>query len=291
MNVYHYMKKIACSVMALISAVAFVCCAQCRAVLGSSDQPIAPVANYRDALKPDLQFLGKVSAPVKAGWESEHSDARLESESLVYGQAESGGTIEKLLVIRTYQVRGESSMVLPELDLDRQPVLDSGTVSVSSTQFAYTLLPGQGSIGQDERELIGSKGYSMAGCYLLKAYSGRLKTGLFAKTVSHILYFEGTGAGSTGAACTQFIQSQDNKRLVNGFSAAADGYVGTLISTAEKGKSVSKETTDEMVLPEMPARRASELERKLTTLKGLLDKGMITQEDYNKKKEKLLEDF
>ena len=43
--------------------------------------------------------------------------------------------------------------------------------------------------------------------------------------------------------------------------------------------------------PEKSIEKSDELERKLGTLKNLLDKGLITQEDYNKKKQQLLEGF
>lgn len=290
-----FLKKVFLYLAILSCSAALTGCAQYLALMDSNDKSLAPIENYQNALEPDLRFLGKVSAPVQAGWESNCNDASLENESIVYGEAGSEGTIRKLLVVRTYKVRGKDSMVLPRLDLDRLPLLDSGSVRIASRQFDYKLLLDQGTIGKDEKKLIGSKGLSTTGCYFLKTYSGRLETGLFVKSVSHILYYESVDASNQGAACRQLIESPAVKNLVNDFSATADGLVRKLISTGSTSGGASEndigKAPGEKINPEIPAQGQDELERKLTTLKGLLDKGLITQEDYDRKKEELLEDF
>jgi len=259
---------------------------------GSSNQLLTPIDDFQYILQPDLHFLGKGRAPLKADWESTSMGARLESESLFYGQIGNNGAVEKLLIIRTYEIKGGSSVLLPDLDFRNKTLLGSGTQKIAEKEFSYKLLVDQGMIEKTELDLIRKKGLVMSDCYFLKAYSGKLM-GFFQKSKSQILYLERIGNGKTGAACVQSVRAEDP--VVKDIAARADKYFGKLLGAKDSGKSTPETPVVQKPAAEKPVEKSieksDELERKLGTLKNLLDKGLITQEDYNKKKQQLLEGF
>jgi len=270
-------------------------CAKVQPFGESDDELILPIQNYQDALEPEIQFLGKVEGAVKADWHGITRGAPLESESVVYGHIGSGNVVEKALIVRTYKIRGESDTLLPDLMIRNKHLLDSGTVEIASKRLIYKLLIDQGGVGENEKKLISDKGLVISGCYLLKAYSGKL-TGVFEKSKSHILYFERIDAGQTGVECRELIQTEGTllemgKPLINNFTAKADACVGKLLGVETDVERVAGEQTSKKTDDAAPFEGTSVLERKLNTLKNLLDKGLITQDDYDRKKLKLLEDF
>jgi hypothetical protein len=236
-----------------------------------------------------------VKGAEKADWQSKMRGAPFESESMVYGHIGNGNVVEKALIIRTYEIRGASATLLPDLILKNKHLLNSGTVKIASKELKYTIAIDQGEVEKNEKKLISDKGLVFSDCYFLKAYSGRLP-GIFKKSISHILYFEKPGAGRTGVECKNLIQtdgllSEMGKTLLSDFTVKADACVSKFLGVNNIGKSVAAEPTPEKSTAETPLEGASEIERKLTTLKSLLDKGLIVQDDYDRKKLKLLEDF
>jgi len=221
--------NVICSFVMLFFVMAFWGCADSFNIMHDDEKPLAPIENYRDVLKPEFRMMGKVSAPLKAGWLSEHSGAELDGESIVYVNNKGSRSIKQLLIVRTYQIRGESAMFLPDLDFNNQLLLDSGTVQMASKNIKYNLLFNWSGFGGDELKLIKSKGLLMPNCYLLKTYSSKLMSGIFVKSISHILYVENIGSEDADVACKGFIESQKNGALVKSFSVTADGYVNLLM--------------------------------------------------------------
>lgn len=238
-----------------------------------SSKPMTPIENYQSALQPDMRFLGKTAAPVKADWSSVSSGAVMEGEALVYVQTGSGNVVEKALIVRTYQIRGGPSTLIPDLDLGNTTLLHKGTTEIGSKDFSYAVLIDQGLIEGPEKKLIKNKGLLMHDCYLHKTYSGKLMD-FFQKSKSQILYLERINNCRSA--------NQMEAKVMNDFSARGDSYLRTLLG-------VSPSTA--LRKSEMHPGKDDTLETKLTTLKKLLDAGLITKEDYQKKKTQLLDEF
>jgi len=263
---------------------------------GRSDESISTIKNYQDVLTPEFRFLGKVAGAARADWSSTvQGGSTFESESLLYGQVGDGNIITRGLIVRTYKVRGEAADRLPGPVSSKSDALGSGTVKITGRTLAYELMAESNFLQRHEAKIIHDKGYTMSACYLVKAYSGKL-AGFFEKATSHIIYFENSEDGQAGISCARLAESvvlsADQKMLMNEFGVRGDTTVGTLLGGGAAPETAVAETsaptkTDVAV----PTTGTTELERKLSTLKKLLDKGYITQEDYDKKKLELLENF
>ncbi|MBN1380925.1 MAG: SHOCT domain-containing protein [Deltaproteobacteria bacterium] len=282
------MKKNILYCLMVIFCVISVGCAKIQTVVSSSDELLLPIENHQSVLKPDFQFLGKIYVPLNVDGNHMSQGARLESESLVYGQSSSENVIEKALITRTYEIRGASSEFLPDLDFHHLQSLGSGTLRIASKKLSYHLLVHHNILEENEKKLISDNKLHMGDCYLLKAYTGKLKS-YFTKAKSHILYLERISNGKTGSVCNQVIRADDQR--IGIFSARADKYVGKLFGVNTEEKNVPAEPSAKKPDIGIPVDKGTELEKKLTTLKSLLDKNLITQDDYNKKKSKLLEDY
>jgi len=268
-------------------------CAQTRLLLESEDESISHIKNHREALAPEFQFLGKVRGPEKAAWSSRLRGATLQSESLVYGGVSDDQIVERGIIVRTYKILGESDELLHDLFTDNTHVIDSGSMEVAGKDFSYDLLAKQDVLARNERNVMGSKGLIMKDCYLVKEYRSNVR-GFLDKSKTQILYFDATHLDQTGSECVQLFKDvpieQDSPTLL-GFTREADRYFTMLLG----GKPAEKSTADKQTTmdsdQEEPGSGTTEIERKLTTLKNLLDKGLITEGDYEKKKAELLEEF
>jgi hypothetical protein len=284
-KILHYIIAICC--------ISIFGCAQNETILGNRNESISQIKNYQEALAPDFQFLGRVKGTGKAEWSYRLRGATLESESLLYGRM-SNGNVEKGMIVRTYKIRGESDALVSSFFAKNEHIIDSGSIEIAGRTIPYDLLAEQDIFDRDEKKLVDSKGLIMKNCYLVKDY--RVDLGrLFDKSRSQILFIDSVHAGKTGLDCMQLTENmlpaKDNKSLFSEFNQQADTYVNMLLA----GKTAEKSATDKRVAKEsgteVPVSGTTELESKLSTLKKLLDNGLITQSDYEKKKAELLEKF
>ena len=279
--------------MTALCCIAIIGCAQNKILLDNGDESISEIENLREALAPDLQFLGKVKIAEKAGSVTRPRGASLTSESLVYGRVSEDNVLEKGMIIRTYEILGESGNILDDLFTKNDTIIDSGTMRIAGRNISYDLLAEQDILEQNERKLTESKGLIVKDCYFVKDYRVNLK-GLLDKSKSQILFFDTIDTGRADLACMQLAhnvpQGKDTLPLSE-FNRQADASLKILL----EGKPDVKNSSGEGAVLESdvgsPASGTTELERKLSTLKKLLDKGLITQTDYEKKKSELLEEF
>ncbi|MDT8272976.1 MAG: SHOCT domain-containing protein [Desulfomonilia bacterium] len=279
--------------MVALCCLAMLGCAQTRIPLESEDESISHIKNHREALAPDLQFLGKVRGAEKAAWSSRLRGATLQSESLVYGSVSDNQVVERGIIVRTYKILGESDELLHDLFTDNTHVIDSGSMEVAGKDFSYDLLAKQDVLARNERNLMGSRGLIIKDCYLVKEFRSNMR-GFFDKSKSHILYFEATHLDQTGSECVHLfkdVPTEQYSAALLTFTQEADRYLTMLLGGKPAVESAAdKQTTMDSDQGE-PGSRRTEIERKLTTLKNLLDKGLITEGDYEKKKAELLEEF
>lgn len=261
--------------------------ANANIVLGSASMPIAPIENYQSALQPDLRFLTKIEAPVPADWSSRAVGAVMESESIIYVDTGVGSAVEKGIIIRTYQIRGGPKDIIPDMDFRNKAILAKGTSRIASKDFSYAILIDQGLIDQNEIKSIKDGGLLVPDCKIVKVYRGKL-LGYFQKSKSQIIYFERIKNTETPSACNNMTPSETDMKS---FSDRADVYFRQLLSVKDNEITTANETTAKKPKSEVSIGKDNDLEKKLSTLKNLLDKRLITQEDYEKKKAKLLEEF
>lgn len=277
---------------------AFLCvvavgCANMKSFVSNGSGLMAPIENHESVLRPDFQFLGKVKSPLKAGWHKGQSGLdglMMDGESVVYGQFGAGGVLEKAILVRTYEIRGASEDLLPDIDFQRLKVLGSATQTIADHDLSSTLLIGHAPISLDEKRTIGHDKISTSDCYLIKTYSGKLKS-YFIKSKSHIFYLEKIDKGNEAdASCKHVAIGKDDPRISD-FSERADQYVVKLLGASGVAKTVSADPSGKKTDAGGTLEESGDLEHKLSTLKSLLDKGLITPEEYHQKKMKLLENY
>ncbi len=265
---------------------------------GCAHEQLTPAPDRAGTLD-DLTFIGSVKGAESADWSSRTQGATLTSESLIYGDIGSGEVLTRGIIVRTYSVRGASADFLPILFADSKGVFDAGSIRIEGNQYKYALVTDSTILRRNEQTFIDSKGYTTSECYLIKGYSGRL-AGLLDKSKTHILYFERIpDAAHGGISCAQRggpdSLSPTQRVTLSEFGARGDAYVRTFrgAGKVKEETAVSTEPVREKTAVTVPAQEKTEtqIERKLRTLKGLLDKGLITKEDYNGKKQELLKNF
>lgn len=268
-------------------------CAQTKTLLNEENESISLIKNHQEALTPSLKFIGKVIGGEDPMLSTILRGASLKSESLVYGHVTENNVIEQGMIIRTYRIYGESDTPLDDLLRVNNHVIDSGNMEIAHKQIMYDMLAEQDILKQNEKDLIGSKGLSIQDCYLVKYYRVD-HSGFLDKNRSQIVFFDSTYLEKIDHDCIHLtkkpLPEQDTLQF-NEFNRQADSYLRTLLEgkAAERIEAGSQASMSPG--SETPDSGPTEIERKLSTLKILLDKGLITQSDYEKKKSELLENF
>jgi hypothetical protein len=269
-------------------------CASGKLFMEHDDESLSLIKNYQDALEPEFQFLGKVKGAANADWQSISRDASFESESLLYGKVGNKNIVEKGVIIRTYKIRGESANQLAKFFPKNKHILDSGDISIAGKDYSYDLFAMQDILELNEKKIIADKSLLIKDCYLVKEYRGDVKS-IINKSKSRMLYFDAVDTGQTDVQCKQLADpntlSEKDKSRLRDFSHHSDEYIfkllnGKSIVDMSASKPVQGKAADEKMVVE-----TTEIEKKLSALKILLDKGLITQSDYDKKKAELLDNF
>ena len=184
---------------------------------------------------------------------------------------------------------------------------DEGFLS-STEPYRYGIFTGSRVLLENEASHIAAKGITIPGCLLVKTLEKA--TNLGNKSRLQILYFEDIGNSACAALTEVSTPSEDQKALITSFVSRSNASL-QFMATEESGKSerfITAQPTkerreppavqaEETIAPAAQADVAKPVERverpgigsKLHLLKGLLDDGLITQEDYDRKKQELLD--
>ncbi|MBW2630158.1 MAG: SHOCT domain-containing protein [Deltaproteobacteria bacterium] len=228
-----------------------------------------------------------------------------ESASYLFEQTGDNGVLRRGVLIRIYRVMGNPEQEVPEMFSRAWRPLETGSMKILKDDYDYRVLACPHVLLQKEREMPSS--HDTAGCFLAKGLERR--AGFGNKSRVQIIYFEPLPQGlpcDTWKSVSNL--SQEQKIILDGFIDRSyqgirfmkkDSVIDTTSRYVDKVDMDGGDATTRYTAPQKavetqkpvvtPAPAA--IEKRLETLKKLLDKGLITPEDYEKKKAQILEDL
>ncbi len=296
------MKTYARNILLVLVAVVLAACAELnryeiqRSV--EDNQLSSSFPELKVKVDPALSYLGSSEVSGKdAPVPPNKRDLQDSTSSYLFGNLDPAGILQKGVLIRLTVVRGDPSKARDALSTSRAKApLDSGAVKILDDVYDYLLYTSTALLFEEERILFTG---STAPCYLVKLLEK--KAGLGNKSHVQIYYFENASPECSNSACEACLQGSGDesrrKQVLGGF----DGRSYEAISFMEPKKIF--DATSRYVKPEDGEKAPAEvmppvtetgghpegIENRLKVLKDLLDKNLITQEDYEKKKAAILE--
>ncbi|MBN2282491.1 MAG: SHOCT domain-containing protein [Deltaproteobacteria bacterium] len=245
-----------------------------------------------------LDFIGTVeesrNIERQGGVGTARDEARMSKVSHLFGLPGTSGVLKEGVVIRIYSLIGDPSLVT--FDSSRNWIdtgIESGNINILGDEYRYQLYTSSRLFPDDEVDILTAKGYTVPECLLVKAFDKRIDFGN--KSVLYIMYFEVLDAARCEGMVEARNASPEQKQFLGAFvkrsndSIRFSPYAGT-IGVVTSPEAASSPAVTQPAVTEQPA-PAGDITTKLETLKGLLDKGLITEEDYERKKKELLEQF
>ena len=245
---------------------------------------------------PGLPYIG--SAESKAEETSVRSNYQESTASYLFGRLDPGGILQKGILIRLTVVRGDPSKANDEqIFQSAKNPLDSGIVKILNDEYDYLLYTRNDFFTEEEKGIL--KSGSTAPCNLIKLLEK--EAGLGNKSLVQVFYFEDASSECLNVSCDACLQGTIDESTKKEFLGGFDERSYQAISFMEPKKIV--DATSRYVKPEntpmkpaeviSPATKAEgppeSVENRLKVLKDLLDKNLITREDYEKKKAEILE--
>jgi hypothetical protein len=249
-------------------------------------------------IDPSLSYVGKAEhvAP-EASINPNNRDIQDSTSSYLFGQVDSQGRLREGILLRLTVVRGDPSKARNGLSAQEKAVsLDSGLVKILNDEYGYTLYSNGDLFTEEEAGILASG--STASCYLVKLLERQ--AGLGNKSLVQIYYFEDISSECPREQCSTCLlavaDESKRKQIIRDFDERS--YL--VISFMEPKKIVDE--TSRYVKPgdkgTKPVEEISQdrngdgtsgsMEERLRVLKDLLDKNLITREDYEKKKAEIL---
>jgi len=322
------MKKVLYGIAAIAFVFIFGCAAEMDSMRAEMDQ-LQTKREVRDnifyssspavklKLAPELVFRGKTREEKdethQQGRTSDPMEYNFERESYLFEQTGDDGALKRGVLIRIYHIMGNPEQEVPEMFLRAWKPLETGSMKILKDDYDYRVLACQHVLLQRERKIPSS--HDTAGCFLAKGLERR--AGFGNKSRVQIIYYEPL---PQGLPCDTWRDvnnlSQGQKTILANFIDRSyqgvrfmkkDSVVDTTSRYVDKvdmdgGDATTRYTapqkavetpvpvvTPAPVAPEAGAKSA--VEKRLDTLKNLLDKELITPEDYDRKKTQILEDL
>jgi hypothetical protein len=233
-------------------------------------------------VNPDFVYLGKAEKNIFKNYSSRAGGDTIEHVSYIFAEKGKYNHLKKVITIHFYTVKG-SGFWLPDLFSGVKTPLDSGVVNIEGNNYQYCVTAHSSPLMGYEQKLISDKGYVLPNCLLVKGYGRRVDSGN--KTKFIILYAED-------------IRFKEN----NNYQCNRWQNVDTFHSEQKNFLSEFLDRCNEnlRILPDSPSikpvdvdsKSASDnIEKKLESLKDLLNKGLITQDDYDEKKSQILKEY
>jgi hypothetical protein len=224
----------------------------------------------------------------------------MESASYIFGQNGEDGKINRGVVIRIYYLMGNPDQIVPDMFPEDLRTLEEGTMKILEDKYEYVTLACNNLFLKRERNLISPQ--TASGCFLAKGLDGRV--GFGNKSRLQIIYFELLPQDMPcGAWNNADNLSEQQKTLLGNFIESSYSSIRfmkkeRIIDTTskyvdreelEKGEATSKYVDSPEENFPVVTDKSSEIEEKLRTLKKLLEKDLITVEEYEKKKADILD--
>jgi len=296
------MKTYARNILLVLVAIVLAACAELnryeiqRSVEGNQLSSSFPELKVK--VDQELSYLGSSEISGKdTPVHPNERDLMDSTSSYLFGNLDPAGILQKGILIRLTVVRGDPGKARDGMSAGKAKApLDSGAVKILDDVYDFLLFTSTALLFEEERILF--KG-STAPCYLVKLLEK--KAGLGNKSHVQIYYFENASSECSNSACDACLQGSGDesrrKQVLGGF----DGRSYQAISFMEskkifdatskyvKPKDSKKEPAD--VIPPVTETMGhpESIENRLKVLKDLLDKNLITREDYEKKKAAILE--
>lgn len=269
----------------------------------------------RMKVSPDFTYLGMTEETHgknrQGGLHPAIDDDEVNSRQFSYLFTKTTATRElvKGVVIRCCIITGDPNQWSPDLLSGAGNVLEAGKINIedksspdgilsSKKPYRYGIFTASEVFLRNETFLITGRGIAIPGCLLVKTLEK--STGLGNKSLMHIIYFEDIGRGTCSALANASTLSDDQTELIGSFIGRSNAAIQFMASEEAGGMQrliaappapEQKESPAVPTVDTTPAERGDlpDIGSKLHTLKQLLNEGLITQEDYERKKQELLD--
>ncbi len=244
----------------------------------------------------DLSYIGTIEGPAQEQSGTMKADVQYSTTSYLFGRFTPEGMLDRGVLVRFKVVTGDPSKAPRGQDgQGAENPLESGFVRFHEEEYQYKVYAGKSVL--DERELGLLKPSAASPCYLIKLLEK--DAGLGNKSGTRIFYFEDIASACPGTACEDCLGSaiveERRQQVLRDFDERSYRSIAFLetrkVIDATSKYGPRKETPPAGIPPSNPLDKGSSadtVEHRLRTLKDLLDKNLITREDYDRKKEEIL---
>ena len=165
--------------------------------------------------------------------------------------------------------------------------IDQGNYEINGKQYAYYTSKLSEKYVSNWNEILSKKGVNLSGSYLYKTIARRIQPKY--DTVIYIAYYEKfDNKYSNYNWKSANALSNEQRYIVSEFGKHFDENIKILNS---KDIALTTNSAPDKIEKNNEILKSSALEKKFKALNNLRESGLITQEDYNKKKSELLERF
>jgi hypothetical protein len=272
----------------------------------------------RMKVNPDFTYLGMTEGtPGKnrtGGLRPSLDDDEINNRQFSYLFAKTTAPREVVqgVVIRLTMITGDPNQWSPDLLSGAENILETGKIKIEDKSspdgilsnketYRYGIFTSSEVLLRNEAALITGKGMTIPGCLLVKTLEK--STGLGNKSLMHIIYFEDIGSGPCSALTNASTLSDDQTALIGSFVGRSNAAI-QFMDYEEAGDTqrliAAPPAPEQKEPPAAPALDTTDttpagggdlpdIGTKLHTLKQLLNEGLITPEDYESKKQELLD--
>jgi hypothetical protein len=269
----------------------------------------------RMKVNPEFTYLGMTEMTREAGKEGglvialDDGEINNRQFSYFFATTAADGKLLKGVVIRLSIITGDPNQWSPDLLAGAENVLEQGKIRIddnsspdgilaSKEPYRYGIFTGSRVLLKEEASYITAKGITLPGCLLVKTLEKAVSLGN--KSRMQILYFEDIGSAACAALSDASTPSVDQTALVTSFIGRSNDAVHFMASGEAETtqRLISAPPIEEQKEPPLvkteeakPVEKdeSPDIASKLHTLKKLLNEGLITQEDYERKKQELLD--
>lgn len=248
---------------------------------------------------PGLSYIGSAEySAQRAKANPNNRDVQDSISSYLFGQVGPQRELSKGVLVRLAVVRGDPGKARSDLSVRGTDItLDSGVVKIFSDEYEYTLGVRKGLLTQEEAGTFTS--VKMAPCYLVKLLERQ--AGLGNKSLVQIFYFEDSSSVCPNAFCgsclSGSVDDSIGRQVIHDLderSYRAMSFMDPRKIVDATSRYVGTEGKDARSVQAAPQGGKGDgpsgsIEERLRVLRDLLDKNLITPEDYEKKKTEILE--
>jgi hypothetical protein len=250
-------------------------------------------------INPELEYLGdaQFSQSTDKQTRMQNLNENIFSEhSYLFGQLDENRRLLKGVLIRTMVMRGDPNQAVNEQFFTMENPLDSGNMKILDEDYKYDLYTQQNLFTDEEKTLLSQS--SIPPCILVKKLES--KAGIGNKARLQIAYFEDI-SNTKGLACKEALSARDltgeQRQFVQAFtdrSYQSVRFLKTKVDTTSKYVDSDAKDTEAVKAPapqDTGASKVQTIENRLKTLKDLHDKNLITNEEYEMKRAKILKEL